>query len=102
MGHVQAGAYGALALLQRPLYGVDGGVLHQSQHIGGGKDGDQAGAHGSGGVFIDDHGLGAALKSNSKRHNIICSLQGNLCFILHYNFVLGKKKSLQAEALLAV
>ena len=63
MGHVQAGAYGALALLQRPLYGVDGGVLHQGDHIWSRKNGHQPAAHGAGGVVLGDDALRAPLAS---------------------------------------
>ena len=68
MGHVQAGAHGALARLQAGLHGVDGGVLHQGDHIGGGEHGHQPAAHGGGGVGLDYLRLRPALHSNGNRH----------------------------------
>ena len=56
----------ALGLLfQGGLDGVDGGVLHQRDHIGGAKDRHQSAAHGGGGILRSDHALLPALHSNS-------------------------------------
>src|SRR5699024_10167790 len=64
VAHVQVGAHGALPLVQAGLDGVDGGVLHQGDHLGGGEYRQQAAAHGGGGVLLGDHALGAAPGSN--------------------------------------
>ena len=75
VAHVQPGAHGALPLLQGGLGGVDGGVLHQGDHLGSSEHGQQAAAHGGGGVLIVDHARGAALASYSNGHELVSPFQ---------------------------
>ena len=75
MLQLQPGAHGALPLLQGGLGGVDGGVLHQGDHLGSGEHGQQAAAHGGGGVLIVDHARGAALASYSNGHELVSPFQ---------------------------
>ena len=61
VGDVQPDAHSALVRGKLGLDGVDGGVFHQGNHIRGGKYRHQPRAHRLGGVFLGDHGFGAAL-----------------------------------------
>ncbi len=64
-GFVETGGQDGLPLL------LSSGVLHQGDHLGSGEHGQQAAAHGGGGVLIVDHARGAALASYSNGHEFL-------------------------------
>ena len=68
MSDVEQGTHTAFVCGQAGLDGVDCGVLHQGDHIGGTEYRYKTGADGLGGILFSDDGFRTALQADFQRH----------------------------------